>query len=211
MNNNIIIVNVMRCKNSVRVVWAINIETVKKQANEKVWVRRKNMDGIKLELLDLKYSKQLLKLWGNENVMKYTYLDTLDNVEQVEYRVNFWLKEHTSKTLPNNFVVMLEDEVVGVAGFPIIKKNPFHCGMYYQIMEEFQGKGIATAVVEKMLCIIYEKYPDAKIIASCTASNMASKRVLIKNGFIYSDLKKEAFERNGLVDDVEKYVFIKKI
>ena len=169
------------------------------------------MERIILEVLDKKYSKELLKLWGNNNVMKYTYLDTLENVEQVEYRIDFWLKEHTSKTFPNNFVVIEEDNVVGVAGFPIIKKNPFCCGMYYQIMEEYQGRGIATKVVGQMIEMIYSRYPAGKIIVSCVSSNVASKKVLLKNGFEYSGVKKEKFEREGLIDNVEKYVFIKKI
>lgn len=174
-------------------------------------MERVGIDKIKLELLDKKYSKELLKLWGNENVMKYTYLDTLENIEQVEYRIDFWLKEHTSKTFPNNFVVMVGEKVVGVAGFPCIKKNTFCFGMYYQIMEEYQGMGIGTEVVRQMQMMICDRYPLAKIIASCTSTNEASKRVLLKNGFEYYGVKKEAFERNGLVDDVGKYVFIKKI
>lgn len=169
------------------------------------------MEKVKLELLDIKYSKELLKLWGNENIMKYTYLDTLDNVEQVSYRINFWLKEHTSKSFPNNFVVMIGEEVVGVAGFPIIKKNPFCCGMYYQIMEEHQGKGIATEVVRQMLDLIYGRYQEARIFASCISFNEASKKVLLKNGFMYKGVKKNDFERDGVGYDVEKYTFIKKL
>ncbi len=166
------------------------------------------MNNIELVLLDKKYSSQLLKLWGNENVMKYTYLDTLDSIEQVEYRIDFWIKEHTSKSLPNNFVVMMDGEVVGVAGFPIKKKEPFCCGMYYQIMEEHQGKGIGTRVVGQMLDIIYKNYPKGNVVARCTESNIASKKVLLKNGFEYCGVEKEIFERKGVTDRVEKYIKI---
>ena len=179
---------------------------------EKVYTEMGNfMENVKLELLDKKYAERLLKLWGNENVMKYTYLDTLENVEQVEYRIEFWLKEHTSKAVPNNFVIVKDENVVGVAGFPIIKKEPFCCGMYYQIMEEYQGMGIGTQVVDLMLDMILKYSPGGKVVTSCIASNFASKRILIKNGFEYNGLKKGAFERKGVIDDVEKYVFMKKI
>ena len=164
------------------------------------------MDDISLVLLDKKYSKELLKLWSDEDVMKYTYLDTLNNEQQVEYRIDFWLREHTSKKTPNNFVIMYKDKVVGVAGFPIIKKNPFCCGMYYQIMKDYQDKGIGTYIVGRMLEMIYDYYPVGKVIARCTASNIASKKILLKNGFEFRGEEKEGFERNGVVDKVEKYV-----
>ncbi len=164
------------------------------------------MDTIELRLLDKKYSKELLNLWGNENVMKYTYLDTLSSVEQVEVRIDFWIKQHTSKSFSNNFVVVLNEKVIGVSGFPLIKKEPFLCGMYYQIMEEYQGRGIGTKVVSMMLEMIKEHYKEGRIITRCTSKNEASKKVLIKNGFECIELEKDGFERNGIFDDVEKYV-----
>lgn len=169
------------------------------------------MNNIRLVPLDKMYCEQLLKLWGNENVMKYTYLDTLSNVKDVEFRVDYWLTSFMDKAFVNNFVIMCEDEVIGVAGFPILKKNPFKCGIYYQLMEEYHGKGIGTYIVGLMKEMIFERFHMGEIVTRCTMKNHASKRVLEKNGFICVGIEKEGFERNGEKDDVVKYVFIKKL
>ena len=166
------------------------------------------MENIKLIPLKIEYAGELLNLWNNESVMKYTYLDTIDTVEQAKVRIDYWLKQYSSKTFPNHFVILKEGTVVGVAGLPIIRKEPFCCGMYYQVMEAYQRQGIATRVAELLKSKVLEKYPEGRIVTSCISSNEGSKKVLLRNGFVYSETKVGAFERKGFVDDVEKYVFI---
>ena len=166
------------------------------------------MEGINLVQLKTEYATDLLSLWSNENVMKYTYLDVIETKEQAKERIEYWLKQYTYKTFPNHFVILKDEEVVGVAGLPIIRKEPFCCGIYYQIKEEYQRQGIATKVVDLLKNKVFEKYPNGKIVTSCISSNEGSKKVLLRNGFVYSETKVGAFERNGFIDDVERYTFL---
>lgn len=168
------------------------------------------MEDVKLIPLKIEYGEELLKLWSNENVMKYTYLDTIDTAEQAKVRIDYWLKQYSSKTFPNHFVILKGEKVVGVAGLPIIRKDPFCCGMYYQVMEEYHKQGIATRVAGLLKAKVLAKYPEGRIVTSCISSNEGSKKVLLRNGFVYCETKTGAFERNGFIDDVEKYVFLNK-
>ncbi|SDN60400.1 GNAT family N-acetyltransferase [Alkalicoccus daliensis] len=66
----------------------------------------------------------------------------------------------------------------------------------YRIGESFAGKGIAKKSLAILLQLM-QKEPIQQIAAKTTTNNIASQKVLEKNGFEWISQDKEHFEMNG--------------
>lgn len=112
----------------------------------------------------------------------------------------------------NQLVALLDEQLRGVSQFYLIKgqdhnilgrinlvdfdKSRTVCHLGYRIGENHTGKGIAS----KALALLLENLinPNIRLIkAKTTTNNIASQKVLEKNGFVRGDISDEPFEMNG--------------
>ncbi len=68
----------------------------------------------------------------------------------------------------------------------------------YRIGQRFQGKGYATQALKQLLHLISANSKTKKMVAGCSADNLASQKVLINNGFV---LLKHSANANALEDE----------
>lgn len=152
--------------------------------------------------LEDKYLGDVFQLWGNFEVIKYTYNKLLSSIEDCHKRLNNWLPMHKDNIGPNKFAVLLDDRMIGIVGFPVIDNDNFKCALFYQIKEEYWGKGYALEATQGVLNYILEKHPNACVIADAVVLNIASIKVLDKLGFKQVLIEENGFKNNGMEIDL---------
>ena len=80
----------------------------------------------------------------------------------------------------------------------------------YWIGEPYWGQGLASAAVEQMIPIAFEKMKLRRIDASVYEHNRASRRVLEKNGFVREGVARAAVIKNGVVLDEVRFGLLRK-
>jgi len=167
-----------------------------------VFVNIKEGDIMRLIPIDMKYSKDYLDLWSNFEVIKYTNKEQLNTQRECDEMMNQWINEFTDKDIPNNFVIEADSKIIGICGYPIISKEKFECGLYYQIKQEYWGRGYATEAVRKLISEITNNYSNGIVRADAVIDNLASVKILKNVGFVKTKIEEKGFKKNGLELDI---------
>ncbi len=100
------------------------------------------------------------------------------------------------------FAITLNNEAIGGIGIhpkeDISKKN---AELGYWLAEPFWGKGILSQTIPKMVAYTFANFDINRIYARPFGSNIASQKVLEKNGFILETSFKNTFFKNGKFED----------
>jgi RimJ/RimL family protein N-acetyltransferase len=135
-----------------------------------------------------------IKIWQNVRDCfphPYTVVDGRDFIELA-----------TSKPAVQDFAIVIDGKAVGGIGIvPLSDVERFGAEIGYWIGEPFWNKGIVTQAVQTMVAYLFEHTNIVRLFAPVFVHNMASARVLEKNGFRQVGiLKKAAFKNNRFVD-----------
>ena len=152
--------------------------------------------------LEDKYVEDIFQLWGDFEVIKYTYNKLLSSIEDCHIRLNDWLSMHKDNLGANKFIILLNNKMIGIIGFPVIDNDDFKCGLFYQIKEEYWGKGYAFEAAQGVLNYIFEKHSNAYVIADAVVLNIASIKILNKLGFKQIFIEENGFKNNGMEIDL---------
>ncbi|MEC1180508.1 GNAT family protein [Metasolibacillus meyeri] len=87
-------------------------------------------------------------------------------------------------------------QIVGRINLTDIDKNQHLGHLGYRVGEAYIGKGIANQALQLLLATIEDKGIQ-QIAAQTTTNNIASQKILEKNGFTYIRTSDEVFEMNG--------------
>ncbi len=75
----------------------------------------------------------------------------------------------------------------------------------YMILTEYHGKGIASEAVRQICEIAFAKLDIERITGYVCSPNIASQKVLLKNGFQLEGLMKKAIYKNKNIYDLHIY------
>jgi RimJ/RimL family protein N-acetyltransferase len=74
--------------------------------------------------------------------------------------------------------------LVGSGGFKGMPDTAGVIEIGYGTLEPFQRRGFATEAVGMLVCHAMAQAGVTRIVAECESSNLASRRVILKNGFV---------------------------
>ena len=146
--------------------------------------------------LSKEYSKDLIKLWGDYDVIKYTYSTLMNTQEECLGNLIMWLTLQTDNSGPNKFAIFLN--------------NNFKCGFFYQIIREYWNNGYGFEAANALLNYIFEKHPQATINADAVVNNPASIKILAKLGFSQICIEEKGFKNNDMELDIVHFGFKSK-
>ena len=155
-------------------------------------------------------SKDLIKLWGDYDVIKYTYSTLSRTQDECSEKLINWLPKAKDNLGTNKFAILSNDDFIGIAGFPVTDNDNFKCGFFYQIVKEHWGKGYAFEAADALLNYILEKHPNGTIIADAVVSNPASVKILTKLGFSKTRVEEKGFKNNGMEIDIIHFNYNKQ-
>ena len=131
-----------------------------------------------------------------------------------EESADWWLgmvSEHDGKD--GVFRAVLADGKV-VGNITVRQKSDVYCKdgeIGYLLLMEYWSKGIMTEAVRQICDVAFSELDIVRITGLVYAPNVASQRVLEKNGFVREGLQRNAVYKNGQIYDLVLYKgFIQK-
>lgn len=92
--------------------------------------------------------------------------------------------------------------LVGRINLAQVKRAHFHSAVLgYRIGRDAGGKGYAGAAVKAVLALAFGQLGLLRIEADAGADNVASQRVLLRNGFVQYGRSRRSFALNGVWHD----------
>lgn len=159
---------------------------------------------LELTEFDIRYAEDLLKVWNDFEVIRYTYtplLTTIDeSIKYIRHRIS-----KTNKDFTDSFIILLNGKAIGMAGCALMDKDKLVFGLYYQLSRKYWGFGYASEAAEALLQYVLHTYPDATVTADVVSLNPSSMAVLEKIGLKRTGIEKKGFRRNGFELDLVNF------
>ena len=125
-----------------------------------------------------------------------------------EESADWWLgmvSEHDGKD--GVFRAVLADGKI-VGNITVEQKSDVYCKdgeIGYLLLTEYWSKGIMTEAVRQICDVAFSELDIVRITGLVYAPNVASQRVLEKNGFVREGLQRNAVYKNGQIYDLVLY------
>jgi RimJ/RimL family protein N-acetyltransferase len=109
------------------------------------------------------------------------------------------------------FVIEYEGELAGLIGLHP-QKDVYRLSLElgYWIGEPFWGKGLATESVKQVLDFAFNNLDINRIFAGALEHNEGSKKVLLKNGFLFEGIARKAVVKNEVIMDEFRYGILRQ-
>jgi len=146
-----------------------NLET------ERLFLRRVSVNDV----------EEIIALRGNPETMKYvprplvkTKEDALEHITLIEAKIVANEGVNWAITLKNN------PKLIGIIGHYKIKPEHYRSEIGYMILPEYHNKGIVTEAIKEVVNYGFNQMQLHSIEAVIDPENIASEKVLLKNGFV---------------------------
>lgn len=152
-------------------------------------------DRLKLRKITVEDVPALVKYANNKKIaanilnMPHPYQEP-----DAVFRISYVVQGFKSKAR-YVFAIIFQEELIGEVSLHLDQQKSL-AQLGYWVGEPFWGKGIATEATQAALKFGFEKLNLAMIFAECHITNIASEKVLLKNGM----------KKNGTSGSVVQYV-----
>ena len=155
---------------------------------------------------------EIFELNSNSEVMKYIPRPLLtSNAESLEY-IDTRIDAMIAANEGINWGVTLRDNpvLIGTAGIYRLQPEHHRCEIGYKLLPRYQGKGIITETIKLMLDYAFDQLRMHSVEAVIDPANIASERVLQKNGFVKEAHFIENEYYNGIYYDSVIYSLLER-
>lgn len=122
-----------------------------------------------------------------------------NTVQETEYYFTPLLEEKSCNSDRKNYIIAIVDDNKVIGNIGVFKKsgynNNFEIG--YNLAPEYWNKGIMTKAIKRICKILKHKKRAKYISAKVMCSNLASRKVLEKNGFKINQINFNTIEKKG--------------
>jgi len=155
---------------------------------------------IYLEKLIAQDFDQYYTLVGNEKVMAMITERALSKEEALE-KFNYFLQNNELHPSYGAFMVFeaKSERLLGSAKLEIKEGKRHEAELGYLLMPEFWGKGFGNEIAEVLLELALADPELTRIFAITDPKNIASRKILLKNGFVSEEL--------GVMDGLPSEIF----
>ena len=144
-------------------------------------------DKIRISLSIPHFAEEIFALTDRNRTFLRQWLPWLDGTRSVENTRDFlaYQIQRFSRKESLHVTIFYKGVIAGVAGYNSIDLTNGIGYMGYWLGEEFNGKGIMTAVVQELIVIGREFYSLQKVDIRCATGNARSKAIPKRLGFTY--------------------------
>lgn len=129
--------------------------------------------------------KEILELRSNAETMKFiprpllkTEEDALDHIANIDTKIETQEGINWAITLKGS------QKLIGIIGHYRIRPEHYRAEVGYMLLPQFHGKGIIPEAIKEVVKFGFEQIKLHSIEAIIDPANLASEKVLLKNGFI---------------------------
>ena len=158
-------------------------------------------DRLIMKKIEEKGLEGVFAIYHNERVFEYCGIIPKHNKDTVRKMISHFERDYIKRTRIK-WGIFLNDELAGIIeGFDFNQKVNM-CTIGYFLAESYWGKGIATEAVNVLLAFLYNEGNVNRVQAEVMPQNESSKKVLLKNGFMYEGTLRQAtlWSGKGIVD-----------
>ena len=128
---------------------------------------------------------EILALRGNPEIMKYIPRPLATTREDALAHIALILEKIENNTGINwGITIKGNSKIIGIIGFHLIQPENHRAEIGYMSLPEFNGKGYITEAIKAVVAYGFEQMNLHSIEAVIDPDNIASERVLQKNGFV---------------------------
>jgi ribosomal-protein-alanine N-acetyltransferase len=172
----------------------LNFEPFPNLETERLFLRRVNNSDV----------KEILQLRSDPETIKYIPRPLLKNTEDaLEHIANIDAKIATQEGI--NWAITLKgsQKLIGIIGHYRISPENYRSEIGYMLLPQFRGKQIIPEAIKKVVKYGFEEMKLHSIEAIIDPANLASEKVLQKNGFKKeAHLKENEFYEGRFLDTV---------
>ena len=148
--------------------------------------------------------KEVKELRSNPETMKYIPRPLVTNDDEGLAHITM-IDEKIEANEGINWAITIKGDsrLIGIIGHYRIKPEHYRAEIGYMVLPEYHGKGLATEAVKLVVKYGFEVMKLHSIEAVIDPDNLASARVLEKNGFVKeAHLKENEFFNGQFLDSV---------
>lgn len=147
-------------------------------------------------------------LWSDFETVKFTNWKQLDSPAECDQRVQRMLRRYEPSTgRAGPFVIRsMEGEFLGLIGLDAPEPFAGTHELWYLIRRDRWGRGYGSAAIAEALRLMAGFPSVQRLVATAVAANVASWRLLEKNGFSRIGVIASGFDRHGVKLDLYEYV-----
>ena len=141
-------------------------------------------DRLKFIQITSKHLQNLFEIYANEKVMEF--YDSYPHSSTIETDKVIALFEQRFKDKTGirwGFTIQGENKIIGTIGFNRFKSDSY-ADLGFDLNENYWNRGIITEAVRTVIHFGFSTLKIHRIEAGVTPGNIASEKVLLKNGFI---------------------------
>jgi ribosomal-protein-alanine N-acetyltransferase len=151
------------------------------------------------------------RLFSNEQVMKYAFMDRYSSKEDV--LVYFRQVLENNNTVNNRkayeYAVFLvsDGSFIGFADIMVYQSNQSGgcCEIGYFLLPDFWGRGYATEIASSLVGISFKFLNFHRVAASCNVNNHKSEKVMKKTGMVKEGEARKVRFKEGRWDNELQY------
>ncbi len=130
-------------------------------------------------------------------------LSFCQSLEQTKDFIAYNLEEmEEQKSIPFCIINMDSNELIGYIKILNIDADIPKCELAYFTDTDYQGKGIMSTALSKIIRFSFEKLNMNKIYARTAKDNLPSQKTILKNGFVQEGILRSDFKDiNGHLHD----------
>ncbi len=154
------------------------------------------------------------KLFSDQNVMKYAYLDAFSSKEEAKdaFEKKLVMQEDDNEGIQYIVTLKNDHDIVGIVDYEVLLKN-YLGGIYeigYFIQSDYWGKGYATEMGKALINFLFNNDNVHKIVASCHEENLASESIMKKLGMSQEGVFRLARYKNRRWIDEIRYGLLRQ-
>jgi [ribosomal protein S5]-alanine N-acetyltransferase len=164
-----------------------------------------------LRRIDINDINDIFELRSNPETMKYVPRPLVKTLEEAKEHYEL-IDDKLKNNEAINWAITIKgnNKFIGIIGLFKLRPEHFRAEIGYMLSPDYKNKGIATEAVNSVLNFGFEELKLHSIEAIIDQYNLASEKVLLKNGFVKEAHLKENEFYNGQFIDTVIYSLLKK-
>ena len=156
-----------------------------------VLFRELSSSRIKLKAITMDDAKDIFYLYSNSESALLDDWSPMISIREAKSTIKSRMYRNEKKEGLEYVIKTKRNQFIGCCGAVDFNLESMNCSIYYQVLKEYRNKGYATEAVRLICAYCFRKMKIHRIYAYITPGNMASLKVLEKNGFSIEGVLKD--------------------
>jgi [ribosomal protein S5]-alanine N-acetyltransferase len=166
-------------------------------------------DRLVLRQLQPEHAEGLLPIWSDHDVTRFTYMRLVKDITSCVQNVVGLIDSSNRRNDEGPYVILLDQCVIGMVGAVRMSRDSGEHELYYHLGKPWWGLGYATEAASAVVDQIFSMPLVHRVSAEVVAENIASVRVLEKNGMRQEGRLRGKFFKDGIYRDLYVYSILR--